>query len=121
MEAKINALLHQIRTGNIRCLQAKLLGYIAEKPCSLQELRNATTIVHQTITARLSELEDMGLIKKGSRIKGQPFSIFHYVKDPAERIRLQRKKAAERRQKWVDLGKKNGWVKQLQHTMEFKL
>jgi len=111
MQAKIEALMQQVASGRIKTLQGRLLAMIQIKPRTVEELRDHYGIAHQTVTARLSELEDLGLITKARRVAGESYSSYHFVEDMAEQVRLRRRKEAERRQRWVDLGVRNGWIK----------
>ena len=109
MEAKIEALLNQVKTGRIKSLQGRILAMIMVKARTLDELRADYGFTHQTVSARLSELEDLGLIRK-TRESGESYSSYHFVEDYAEQVRMKRRKDAERRQRWVDLGVRNGWI-----------
>ena len=111
MQAKIEALMQQVASGRIKSLQGRILSMIMVKARTLDELRADYGFTHQTVSARLSELEDLGLITKARRVAGESYSSYHFVEDMAEQVRLRRRKEAERRQRWVDLGVRNGWIK----------
>lgn len=107
-EAKIQTWLSQIETGHIECTQAVCIYYISMHPgVTLYELREALNIPHQTLTAAISKLMDVGAVAyqglKRQGAKMNPYSQLIYVSNKADREKLR----AQR-----DDDKFNAWLKQ---------
>lgn len=64
MKPKVEALLAQIESGQLKTNNAKTLDYIISKPegATIQDMRMYLGLKHQTLTSRISDLVDMGLI-----------------------------------------------------------
>lgn len=105
---KIKALIDQVKSGRLRTDRATVLDILMHQPFTLSELRSRLAMSHQTVTARLSELEEMGLIYKAGTRNG--YSIFHHEPD-IYRQDIRRKRVNEqKRQRWIKTGQKNGWI-----------
>ena len=61
--ASIKALEQQIYSGKIDSDKAAILNQIMINDCTIENLQNILTMQYSTITARLSDLMDLGVIK----------------------------------------------------------
>lgn len=102
MKPKIQALLDQIHSGKMQTSKAWILNYIMRHPGSNKvQIEKALRLPHQTVTARLSDLEDIGLIEaKGD---GQ-YSNFYFISDPQGQKLHRAKRAAEKLEAWAKKG-----------------
>lgn len=84
---KINQYLRIIRTGFLKNHTHFILNHIyLNGGVTLYEMRNTTKISHQTITAIISQLMDLGIVKivGKSEIKDRHYSKFCVVTDVME-------------------------------------
>lgn len=103
MKPKIQALLDQIRSGKMQTHKAWILNYIMRNPGATKvQIGKELRIPHQTVTARLSDLEDMGLIE--AKGEYQPYSKFYYIEDPQGQKLHRAKRAAEKLEAWAKKG-----------------
>ena len=105
MKPKIQSLLKQIKSGNLKNNNARVLSYVgAHDRCHIDTMRNDLKIAHQTLTSRVSDLEDMGLIyvEGVTSVKGVCYSLYRYENNPVKR---------ESRAKARKLLKFNAWKK----------
>ena len=108
MTPKIKNLLNQIATGKIRTNEAKILNFIIERNGSnLIHMRSLLNIPHQTLTSRLSSLEDYGIIYKGGIINNGKHS--QWLFEPNEE--KQRLNALSREKRMFNAWKKQGILK----------
>jgi hypothetical protein len=84
---KIDALNYQLTSGKATSDRAKILLEISKKPLTIENLVLMGWKI-QTASARCSELEDLGLIKKLYNPTNS-FSWFQFVSDPQEREDLR--------------------------------
>jgi len=99
----IDALITQIESGKLTNDAGRILSYILTldsykgNPTSI-EISNLTGILHRTVTARLIDLLDLGLIDyAGTQTqRGKNRSTYKYISNPADRIRLSRRRENER-------------------------
>tara|TARA_R110000772_G_scaffold382_4_gene1372 strand:- start:1498 stop:1872 length:375 start_codon:yes stop_codon:yes gene_type:complete len=92
----------------------KVFDYIKKGEASTQEIQFGTRIKIHSLTGRLAELEQDGLIyQRGKFIpeKGQPFTIWSAT--PYELIPLRKAENWNKRLiLWLEKGKRNGFVTQ---------
>ena len=115
MEAKIEALMKQVETGKMNTDKAYILDYLKRRTKKKQgtdivDLEHHFTMKPTTILARLSDLEDMGLIyKKGKRNReeqDQNYSLF-YVEEHEEQIAHRAQlRHVDKFKKWITKGLK---------------
>ncbi len=107
MKAKIKALLFQIESGKMDSDKAKILNYLMMYDSNIIRLGQALQMKHQTLTARLSDLMDLGVINsiEGVNLRGISYSI--YVYQPNEQIQEMNayNRKLERYYKWLKKGK----------------
>jgi len=104
---KIDALIYQITSGKAKSDSAKILLEIEKQPLTIEKLVLKGWKI-QTASARCSELEDLGLIKKIYNPTNS-FSWFRFVRDPQEREELRNRIANEKKQKYFAKGLEVGY------------
>ncbi len=104
---KIDALMYQITSGKIKTDKAKILFEISKRPLTIENLVLSGFKI-QTASARCSELEEMGFIKK-MYSPTNSFSWFRYVEDPKEREELRKMIANVKKQKYFAKGVEMGY------------
>jgi hypothetical protein len=104
---KIDALIYQITSGKAKSDSAKILLEIEKQPLTIEKLVLMGWKI-QTASARCSELEDLGLIKKIYNPTNS-FSWFRFVRDPQEREELRNRIANEKKQKYFAKGLELGY------------
>lgn len=99
---KIAALLEQITSGKMQSDKARILNFIMSYPGhSKVVIGKHLDLRHQTVTARLSDLEDLGLIEaKGSG----KYSNFYYIQDTQGQKLHRAKRAADKLEAWAKKG-----------------
>lgn len=105
MEAKLTALFKQIHSGKMKSDSAKILNYIIEsKMSTMPSIEFKFAMPRQTVSARVSDLEDLGVIKKQGthETRSGVYSLYVYESDPVKVV----KNAKER-----ELIKFNNWLK----------
>ena len=108
MQPKIKNLLNQIATGKIRTNEAKILNFIIEWDGSnLVTMRDRLNMPHQTLTSRLSCLEDLGVIYKSGTINKGSHSQWMFEPDEIK----QEQNAIDREKRMFDAWKKQGILK----------
>lgn len=70
MKPKIEALMKQIRSGKRMSDMARILNYVIKNPfCTTAEVEIKLGMKHQTASARISDLLDLGAIEeRGSKV-----------------------------------------------------
>lgn len=104
---KIDALIYQITSGKAKSDSAKILLEIEKQPLTIEKLVLKGWKI-QTASARCSELEDLGMIKKIYNPTNS-FSWFRFVRDPQEREELRNRIANEKKQKYFAKGLELGY------------
>jgi DNA-binding transcriptional ArsR family regulator len=99
---KIDAFLHQINSGKRETDKVKILKIIKQKPSTLEHLTLYGYKI-QTASARLSELEEMGLIRKMYN-PNNSFSWFTYVENELEQKSLREKIETEKKMRYFAKG-----------------
>jgi hypothetical protein len=104
---KIDALIYQITSGKAKSDSAKILLEIEKQPLTIEKLVLKGWKI-QTASARCSELEELGLIKKIYNPTNS-FSWFRFVRDPQEREDLRKMIANVKKQKYFAKGIELGY------------
>ena len=104
---KIDALIYQLTSGKAKSDSAKILLEISKKHLTIEKLVLKGWKI-QTASARCSELEDLGMIKKIYNPTNS-FSWFRFVRDPQEREELRNRIANEKKQKYFAKGLELGY------------
>ena len=104
---KIDALNYQLTSGKATSDRAKILLEISKQPLTIENLVLKGWKI-QTASARCSELEDLGMIKKMYNPTNS-FSWFKFVKDPQEREDLRNQIANNKKAKYFAKGLEMGY------------
>lgn len=105
---KIDALIYQMTSGKAKSDSAKILLELSKQPLTIQDFVLMGWKI-QTASARCSELEEMGLIKKLYNPTNS-FSWFQYVSDPQEREELRKLIINEKKSKYFAKGLEMGYL-----------
>ena len=85
-EAKITAWIQQIESGQTLANEAKIIKFMRGRQTSdIEEMKSLLNIKHQTLTSRVSNLEDLGILTKVGKCKMDKFSEYQYVGDALKR------------------------------------
>jgi len=100
-ERSIQTFIANVKNGTLDTTRAKVYALLQNRTLTLEQLKAMTGIKHQTITSALSWLADEGLI------------LYHrevfYPATEEQRVHLKAMRTVDRYNKWVKLGKKEGW------------
>lgn len=102
-EPKIKAYIEQIESGKILNNEQKIIKFLRERGGSdIETMRSLLFMKHQTLTSRLSVLEDYGVVYNAGTCKGGKYTFYKF--EPNE---LNRESNRQERQKKAF----NNWVK----------
>ena len=95
--------IEQTQNGNIKSAKARVYRQLKTLgPCTLIFLRVSMRMSHQTLTARLSELMDMGIVWQNERNE-------FYITDKIQWNYYCDLRWKQRRDKWLKVGEKEGF------------
>ena len=110
MQAKIKTLLEQVEKGNLKSKRAEILDLLAdEKPKTINDICYYISFKNRdTLVARLSELEDMGLIyKKGVKsLTDTYYTMYQYEPDETKQAELRNQVKLKKFEAWKKRGVK---------------
>lgn len=124
MKAKVKTWIRNVENGMIKSTTERVLLEIKNVGKSntdlftyqttgidTETLRNRLGMAHQTLTSRLSELQDNGLIKVIGEKQGDDsvYSVYTYVSDSIERETLAEARKKEKFAQWMDRGLNEFW------------
>lgn len=124
MKAKVKTWIRNVENGMIKTATERVLTEIYNvrktntdlfsfetSGIDMGTLREKLGMAHQTLTSRLSELQDNGLIKVIGEKHGDEsvYSVYAYVSDPEERITLAEVRKKEKFTQWMDRGLNEFW------------
>ena len=107
MTPRIQALLHQVHSGKLQTDMARILHHIKKHPyTTLSELKRKLNMKHQTASARVSDLLDMGLIEeKDTKKSHHSFeTYFTYQSDIRKQEHNAKKRKKTKYQHWLKKG-----------------
>lgn len=109
-EAQILTYGQNIESGKFAHDLAKIIQYAIKKPDGFitHEVERDVILDEKSATGRISDLQDLGLLKKiGKRklSKNSTCSVWQYVHNPHERRKLIQKRYFAKWEKW----KRRGW------------
>ena len=111
--AKMEAFHKQLTLGNVTTNAIKVYKSLLENPQTIHSMRPNLGMAHQSLTATLSHLEDMGWVYKDSttKVKGNSFTL--YKAEISSHNAMLRAQAMQEHKynEWIKRGKKNGWIK----------
>lgn len=105
--AKGITLLKQVVEGKIKSNEAKVMQYLLTKDgTNIYEMRNVLRIPHQTLTATISNLMDMGLLKFDGLISidEETYSVIKYCQNLDEINKVSQSREKEKFVKWLKAG-----------------
>jgi DNA-binding transcriptional ArsR family regulator len=111
LRANAKTWIAQLESGEIKSKKMKVLNYIRKNPTTnlkkpktdIRTMCHKLDMVHQSLTSSLSNLEDVGLVKVIGDIQdgNKHYSIYEYVKDEKERLKLMEVRFKRKFQIWV--------------------
>lgn len=108
---RVQAYLNQLSSGSRATMKAKILDIMTRGPVTIEKLQLYGYKI-QTIVARLSDLEDEGLIYKVPN-RTKDFSFFHLEENEEKQEERQKEKENEKMQAWAKRGEENGWFQKI--------
>lgn len=106
-QAKRETYLANLKNGNINSKTMRILYFIKQRPyVNTDEIRNLLSISHQSATAIISVLLDLGLIKivGESKINDNTYSKYRFVTDYQEQYNLSEMRIKEKYSIWLQQG-----------------
>lgn len=114
LKAKQKTWIEQLQSGKYETRLIRVLNYIKQKSLASQyavdtDIRSIgknLNVVHQSLTATLSNLQDVGLIKVIGQIEcdGSHLSVFCFVQNEDERNCLMWERYNEKFNNWLKQG-----------------
>jgi predicted transcriptional regulator len=86
-----------------------LLQLFKQRPHSLTTLNKETNIAIATLSGRISDLYDLGLITETQKLTDKKHTLFSYVSDSAIQKQIAYKRQEEKYQKWLKKGQEMDW------------
>ena len=114
---KIKALIDQVESGKMETDLKKILGEIMISPKTIENF-TLKGMAYSTVTGRISDLCDMGIIRKHTDPLGR-YSYFSYVKDESEQLRLRQELEAEKKETFIQKGIEKGWIQKTDYGYYF--
>ena len=109
--AKIIAFKEMVESGKMKTNSIMVYRLMQTKPRTIAELRDITTMPHQTLTATIRILEEMGWLFKGKTVKVNKKSYTEYHAE-TELERAKRNAMLIEQEKfldWIEKGKRSNW------------
>lgn len=110
MKPKIQALLKQIHSGKRLSDKARVMEFVMKHPyCSTVDVQVKLNMVHQTASARVSDLMDMGVIEDVAKkeTSTSTFSILKYQSNPDKQDENAKRRKLEKYKNWLANGLNN--------------
>jgi hypothetical protein len=111
LSSKIKTYLAQIENGNIESKQVEVLAHIKENPgIDTDQLRDQLRMAHQSLTACISNLLDIGIIEIIGEVELDEdsfYSKYNYVDDEPTIIKNQKERHLAKFKQWVKRGLKD--------------
>jgi len=111
-QAKRTTYIDNMASGKITNNTLIVLHYIKNNCkvtiCDTHEIRAILKMPHQSVTAIISNLLDLGIVKITGEVKrgNQTYSAYAYVSDSMEQIDLEYQRKAEKYHLWLKQGMK---------------
>ena len=106
-QAKRETYLANLKNGNINSKTMRILYFIKQRPfVNTDEIRNLLEISHQSATAIISVLLDIGVIKivGETKINDNSYSKYRFVTDYQEQYNLSEMRIKEKYSIWLQQG-----------------
>ncbi|MCB0448445.1 MAG: MarR family transcriptional regulator [Gelidibacter sp.] len=107
MKAKIQALLKQIHSGKRQSDKARVLDFVMKHPyCTTVDVEVKLNMLHQTASARISDLLDLGVIEeRGTKETATSnFTYLKYQPDYLQQVINSRNRKKDKYDNWVKKG-----------------
>lgn len=108
MKAKVKSWLQNIESGKMRSFTEAVLKVVKDNTSdrdgiSTYELRERLGMAHQTLTSRLSELNDEGLIKVVGQVEvnDTTYSVYAYISNSEDRTLTITSRRKEKYVQWL--------------------
>jgi len=108
--AKRETYMENLKMGVIKTKTMQILNFVKDNPnCNTDNIRVGLSIPHQTATAIISNLLDMGLIKivGETKVKNSTYSNYLFVEDYREQDKIARARHLAKFQIWMEHGLSN--------------
>jgi hypothetical protein len=122
--AKQEAFLLMLHSGKIDSLNTKVYRELVNHPQTILHFINNLHMKHQTCTATLSILEDMGLAYKRETvvIDNMSYSLWCAETNKGEARKRAAAVSEYKRSQWIQRGLKEGWInKQIAQSIDTQL
>lgn len=106
-KAKRETYVKQVESGNLQSQTIRVLHYVRYTPlCDTDELRTKLQMAHQSVTAVISNLLDLGLITIVGEItkRKQMYSQYRYIHEPNLQEQCARERKKEKFKMWIRQG-----------------
>lgn len=107
MKPKIQALLKQIHSGKRMSDNARILDYVMKHPyCTTSDVEIKLNMLHQTASARISDLLDMGVIEERGKKETakSSFTYLKYQSSALKQIINAKKRKQDKYKNWLNKG-----------------
>lgn len=118
---KIDALLFQVRSGKLKSDKSKLLHLLQFNNLTIKQFVSLGWRI-QTVSARLSDLEEMGLVVKIYNPNGE-YSFYKFVENKEEQEKLRKENGRNKIFKYFSKGCELEFLifNDLNNTWEFNM
>lgn len=97
-----------METGDLQNYTIKVLRFIKDNPnTDIERMRNELDLPHQTISSRVSELMDEGLVEisgERSNDKGNSYSLVKFVEGTFRQNQVKEQRLRHKYMSWVNKG-----------------
>jgi hypothetical protein len=108
--AKRETYIENLKMGVIKSKTMEILNFVKDNPnCNTDDIRVGLSMAHQTATAIISNLLDIGIIKiiGDTKIKNSTYSNYMFVEDYNEQNRLEKARHLAKFKLWMEQGLSN--------------
>jgi hypothetical protein len=108
--AKRETYIENLKMGVIKSKTMEILNFVKDNPnCNTDDIRVGLSMAHQTATAIISNLLDIGIIKiiGDTKIKNSTYSNYMFVEDYSEQNRLEKARHLAKFKLWMEQGLSN--------------
>ena len=105
--AKRETYIENLRMGVIKSKTMEILNFVKDNPnCNTDNIRVGLSMAHQTATAIISNLLDIGIIKivGETKSKNSTYSNYLFVEDYREQDRLEKARHLAKFKIWLEHG-----------------
>jgi hypothetical protein len=105
--AKRETYMENLKMGVIKTKTMEILNFVKGNPnCNTDDIRIRLSMAHQTATAIISNLLDIGIIKivGETKVKNSTYSNYLFVEDYREQDRLEKARHLAKFKIWMEHG-----------------